>query len=71
MAPPRAPRARGCSSGGIGWLNAWKISSVGRNRIAVFGTRMTSVFFAISICTLAVIPGLSLRSLLGTSITVP
>ncbi len=37
--PPRHARAPRCISGGTGWLSAAKISSVGRNRTAAFGTR--------------------------------
>ena len=45
-------------------------SFVGRKRNAAFGTRRTSCLRAISMLTLAVIPGLSFRSTFGTSITV-
>jgi hypothetical protein len=46
------------------------MSLVGRKRSAAFGTRITLLRRAISTFTLAVIPGLSFRSGLGTAITV-
>jgi hypothetical protein len=50
--------------------SAAKISGVGRKRRAVFGMRVISVRRAISTLTFAVMPGLSLSSGFGTSITV-
>ena len=44
---------------------------VGRKRSAAFGTRSTSVRFAISTFTFAVMPGFSFSCGFGTSITVP
>jgi len=57
---PPAIRAPRCISGGISCFSAVKISSVGRNRTAAFGTRSTLVRFAISMLTFAVMPGFSL-----------
>ncbi len=47
------------------------MSAVGRNRSAAFGTRSTSVRLAICTFRFAVMPGLSFRSLFGTSMIVP
>ena len=47
------------------------MSCVARNRSAEFGTRNTLARCAISILTLAVMPGLSLSCVFGTVITVP
>ena len=43
---------------------------VGRKRVAAFGMRSTLFLRAISMATLAVMPGFSFRSGLGTEITV-
>ncbi len=67
MRPPPAPR---CISGGTAWFSAAKVSAFGRNRSAAFGTRTTSLRRAISIVTVAVIPGLSFSCVFGTSMTV-
>ena len=65
-APPR-PRS---SSGGTGWFSTWNISVVGRKRVAAFGMRSTLFLRAISMATLAVMPGFSFSSGLGTEMTV-
>ena len=52
-------------------MNAANISVVGRKRNAALAMRKVPVRFAISIFTLAVMPGLSFSSLFGTVITVP
>ncbi len=64
--PPRP--TSGCS--GTGRLSATNMSSVARNRSAAFGMRTTSSRRAISRVTVAVMPGFSLRSGFGTSISV-
>jgi hypothetical protein len=50
--------------------SAANISGVGLKRSAAFGMRTTSVRRAISTLTLAVMPGFSLSSGFGTSMTV-
>ena len=52
-------------------MSAAKTSFVGRNRSAAFGMRSALVRFAISIFTLAVMPGFNLSWRFGTVITVP
>jgi len=69
-APPR-PVAVSRQLGRYRLASAMKMSCDGRNRVAAFGTRTTSVFFATSIVTFAVMPGFSLSSGFGTSMTVP
>ena len=68
-AAPFPGRARWPCSGGV-CPSAANISFVGRKRSAEFGTRSTLFRRAISMLTLAVMPGFSFSSGFGTSITV-
>src|SRR4029453_8426036 len=67
---PRPPRENWVSVGGV-WLRAAKISFVGRNRMAAFGTRRTSERVAICTRGFAVLPGFRLSSGFGTLMIVP
>ena len=51
---------------GISCPNAWNSSSSGWNRSAAAGTRSVSSARAVSMCTVAVIPGFSFNPGFGT-----
>jgi hypothetical protein len=69
LPPPRPRSAASRTAAGTCIPSAVKISGVGRNRSAAFGTRSTSSFSAAMKVMLAVIPGRSFRSGLATSMT--